>query len=183
MRKLFFPALIIFSLLIVDGFLMNDLQLENEVKKFPAFKTETLSGEEVTQEIFSEKITILCIWTTNQENFEVLAELERMQKNLPADVQIIGVIGNYQIDEAKKISEKFSPSILQLKVNDNFFPVLEKVRTVPTTIFIDKQKNLVGQPAGGADAKFIRRELDYILKKKSPQFLAAEKIHENILYR
>ncbi len=182
MRKIFFPALIIFSLLIVDGFLMNELPLE-ENKKFPAFKTETLSGEEVTQEIFSEKITILCIWTSKQKNFEVLAELERMQKNLPADVQIIGLVGNFEMDEAKKISEKFSPSILQLKVNDDFFPVLEKIRTVPTTIFIDKQKNLIGQPAGGSDIKFIRRELDYILKKKSPQFLAAEKIHENILYR
>ena len=182
MKKIFFPALIIFSLLIVDGFLMNELPLE-ENKKFPAFKTETLSGEEVTQEIFSEKITILCIWTCKQKNFEVLAELEEMQKNLPADIQIIGLIGDKNFSDAKKISEKFSPSILQLKVNDDFFPVLEKIRTVPTTIFIDKQKNLIGQPAGGSDIKFIRRELDYILKKKSSQFLAAEKIHENILYR
>lgn len=181
MRKIFFPALIIFLLLIVDGFLINDLPLEENIK-FPAFKTETLNGEEITQEIFSEKITILCIWTTKQENFSVLSELEAMKKNLPADVQIIGLVGNFEVDTAKKISEKFSPSILQLKVNDDFFPVLEKIRTVPTTIFIDKSGNLIGQPAG-ADAKFIRRELDYILQKKSPQFLAAEKIHENILYR
>ena len=181
MSRLFFPALIIFLLLIVDGFLINDLLLEENIK-FPDFKTETLSGELVTEKIFAEKITILCIWTTKQENFSVLSELEAMKKNLPADVQIIGLVGNFEVDAAKKISEKNSPSILQLKVNDDFFPLLEKIRTVPTTIFIDKSGNLIGQPVGGADAKFIRRELDYILQKKSPQFLAAEKIHENILY-
>lgn len=183
MKKLSFPALIIFLLLIVDGFLMNDLPLEENIK-FPDFKTETLSGEEVTEKIFAEKITILCIWTPKQENFEVLSELEALKKNLPADVQIIGLAGNnFEVETARKIAEKYSPSVPQLKVNDDFFPVLEKIRTVPTTIFIDKSGILIGQPAGGADTKFVRRELDYILKKKSPQFLAAEKIHENILYR
>lgn len=182
MNKISFPALIIFFLLIVDGFLINDLPLEENIK-FPDFRTETLSGKLVTEKIFSDKITILCIWTTNQEIFSILYELENMKKNLPAEVQIIGVIGNFEVDVAKKISEKYSPSILQLKVNDDFFPVLEKIRTVPTTIFIDKSGNLIGQPVGGADVKFIKRELDYILKKKSQQFLTAEKIQKNILYR
>ena len=183
MSRLFFPALIIFLLLIVDGFLMNDLQLEENIK-FPDFQTVTFDGEEVTEKIFDGKITILCIWTARTEIcFEVLSELENMQKNLPEDVQILGLYGERNISDAKKFSQKYSPSIPQLVANDDFFPVLTKIKTVPTTIFLDKQKNLIGQPAGGADVKFIRRELNYILEKNSPRFLTAEKIQENILYR
>ena len=182
MDRLFFPALIIFLLLIVDGFLMNDLQLGDE--KFPAFRTVTFDGEEVTEKIFADKITILCIWTARTEIcFEILSKLETMQKNLPADAQIIGLFGEKDFSAAKKISQKYAPSIPQLVANDDFFPVLTKIKTVPTTIFIDKRGNLIGQPAGGADAKFISRELNYILEKDSEKFLTAQKIQENILYR
>ena len=182
LKKIFFPALIIFLFLSVDVFLFNDLQID-EVKKFPAFKTVTLDGEAVTEKIFAEKITALCIWTTTQENFEMLSELNSMQKNLPAEVQVIGLVGDKNFADAEKIAKKYSPQITQLEVNDDFYPVLEKVRQVPTTIFIDKQGFLVGQPAGGADAKFIFQELNYILQKDSPKYFALKKIQEIILFR
>lgn len=183
-----FPALIIFLLLIVDGFLLNDLQLESE-KNFPTFKTLSLDRKEFTENIFAEKITVLCVWTTNQESFEILSQLDVMQKNLPANVQIVGLVGDIRTNEIEKfsvannIAKKYSPQILQLTVNDSFYPVLSKVRTVPTTIFIDENKNLVGQPAGSIDSEFIRRELEYILEKDSPKNSALRKIQENILYR
>ena len=179
--KIFFPALIIFLFLSVDVFLFNDLQID-EVKKFPAFKTVTLEGVEVTEKIFAEKITVLCIWTTTQENFEILSQLNEMQKNLPENVQVIGLVGDKNFADAEKIAKKYSPQILQLAVNDDFFPVLEKLRQAPTTIFIDANLNLVGQPAG-ADAKFISRELNYILQKKSPKYSALKKIQEFIWFR
>ena len=141
--KIFFPALIIFLFLSVDVFLFNDLQID-EVKKFPAFKTVTLEGVEVTEKIFAEKITVLCIWTTTQENFEILSQLNEMQKNLPENVQVIGLVGDKNFADAEKIAKKYSPQILQLAVNDDFFPVLEKLRQAPTTIFIDANLNLVG---------------------------------------
>lgn len=189
MKKIIFPVVIIFSLLILDGFLLNDLQVESE-KKFPNFKTVTLDGEEVTEKIFENKITALCLWTTNQEIcYKILPELESMQKNFSNDVQFICLVGDVRTNEiekfpaAKNIAEKFSPNILQLAVNDDFSPVLEKIRTIPTTIFIDKNKFLVGQPAGGTDSKFILRELHYILQKDSPKFSTQKKIHEIILDR
>ena len=182
LKKIFFPALIIFLFLAVDVFLFNDLQID-EVKKFPEFKTVTLDGAEVTEKIFAEKITVLCIWITTQKNFDILSELNLMQKNFPADVQVIGLVGDKNFADAEKIAKKYSPQILQLAVNDDFFPVLEKIRQVPTTIFIDKHGFLVGQPVGGADAKFIFQELNYILQKDSPKFSALKKIQDAILFR
>ncbi len=188
-RKIF-PALIIFWLLVVDVFLFNDLTLENEVKKFPNFSTVNLEGESITEKIFADKITVLCVWTTNQEIcFEVLRELDTMQKNFPADVQVVGLVGDLRADDtekffvAKNIAKKYSPQILQLAVNDDFYSVLSKIKSVPTTIFVDKQGNLAGQPAGGANVKFIRRELEYILEKDSPKFSALKKIQDTILFR
>mgnify|MGYP003571383725 CR=1 FL=1 len=179
LKKIFFPAVIIFLFLTIDAFLFSEI---DEVKKFPAFKTETLDGVEVTEKIFENKITALCIWTTTQENFEVLEQLNEMQKNLPAEVQIIGLVGDKHFADAEKIAKKYSPQILQLTANDDFYIVLEKIRQVPTTIFIDENLNLIGQPAG-SDAKFISRELDYILQKNSPQFAAQKKIQEFVWFR
>jgi len=172
----------------VDGFLLNDLQIESE-KNFPDFKTLSLDGEEITEKIFENKITVLCLWTTNQENcYKILSELEEIQKSFPDDVQIIGLVGDVQTNEsekfsyAKNISKNFSPNILQLTVNDNFYPVLAKIKTVPTTIFVDKNKNIIGQAVGGTDSKFIIRELNYILEKDSPKVSALKKIQKIILY-
>ena len=91
--------------------------------------------------IFENKITVLCLWTANQKDcYKILSELEEIQKNFPDDIQIIGLLGDVQTNEtekfsyAKNISKNFSPNILQLTVNDNFYSVLAKIETVPTTI-------------------------------------------------
>ena len=170
--------------MVLDGFLLNDLQLENE--KFPTFQTVDLAGNKFTEKIFADKITILCIWTTSQENLEILSDLNDLQKNLRADIQIICLVGDIRagdekISLAKNISEKFAPNILQLTVNDDFYKILSKIKTVPTTIFLDKNLNLVGQPA--ANINFILRELDYILEKNSEKHVALQTIQEFIFFK
>lgn len=189
LKKFFFPTLIIFLLLIADGFLLNDLQIESE-KSFPPFETLSLDEKIFTEKIFDEKITVIFFWTTNQEIcFKTLSELAEIQKIFSDKIQIVGLVGDVRTNEiekfpaAKKISKKFAPNILQLTVNDNFFPVLEKIHTVPMTIFVDKNKNIIGQAVGSTDSDFIRQEIKYILEKDSPKNIAQKKIHEIILYR
>ena len=180
MKKFFIALIILF--LSLDAFLLNDLQLENE--KFPAFQTVDLAGNKFTEKIFENKITILCIWTT--ENFQILSDLNDLQKNLGENIQIICLVGDVRADDkkiflAKNISEKFAPNILQLTVNDDFYKILSKIKTVPTVIFLDKNLFLIGQPA--ANIQFIRRELDYILEKNSENRAAMRIIQENIFFR
>ena len=180
-----FGVLILFQ--VADIFFVEDLPLELEMlrgdKKFPAFKTNFLDGEVATEKIFSGKITALVLWTTNNElSFDLLKNLDAEIKNLPSNVQVIGLVGDNNFSDAKSIAKKFSPHIRHLEVNDDFFPVLSKIRTAPTTIFIDERGNLVGQPAG-ADLKFILRELNFVLEKDSPRSQALKKIHHIILNR
>lgn len=174
LKKIF---LLISLFLILDGFLLNDLQIENE--KFPAFQTVDLAGNKFTEKIFENKITILCIWTT--ENFQILSDLSDLKKNLRADIQIICIVGDKNFVRAKNISDKFAPNILQLTANDDFYKILSKIKTVPTVIFLDKNLNLVGQPASNID--FIRRELNYILEKNSESNAALQEIQEIIFFR
>ena len=179
--------LILFGLMIlfqvVDIFFVEDLPLELEMmrgdKKFPAFETVYLDGEVATDKIFSGKITALVLWTTDNEiSFELLNN----------QVQVIGLVGNSNLSNteilqrAKNLAEKFSPNIRHLVVNDDFFPVLSKIRFAPVTVFIDERGYLVGQPAG-ADLNFILRELHFVLEKDSPRSLALKKIQHTILNR
>ena len=187
-KKIFFPTLIIFLLLIIDGFLLNDLQIETE-EKFPPFETLNLDGEKITDKIFEEKISVICIWTTNQKDFKILSELEKIQKNFSDKIQIVGLVGDVRSNEtekfsaAKEISKKFSPNILQLTVNDDFFPVLGKIRIVPMTIFLDENKKIIAQPVGDANLKFVEKEIEFILKKNSPENFVREKIQKIIFER
>lgn len=189
--------LILFGLMIlfqvVDIFFVEDLPLELEMmrgdKKFPAFETVYLDGEVATDKIFSGKITALVLWTTDNEiSFELLNNLDAEIKNLPPQVQVIGLVGNSNLSNteilqrAKNLAEKFSPNIRHLVVNDDFFPVLSKIRFAPVTVFIDERGYLVGQPAG-ADLNFILRELHFVLEKDSPRSLALKKIQHTILNR
>lgn len=180
-----FGVLILFQ--VADILFVGDLPLELEMmrgdKKFPAFKTNFLDGEVATEKIFTGKITALVLWTANNElSDDLLKNLDAELKNLPGNVQVIGLVGDKNFSDAENIAKKFSPHIRHLEVNDDFFPVLSKIRTAPITIFIDERGNLVGQPAGG-DVKFILRELNFVLEKDSPRSQSLKKIQHTILNR
>lgn len=123
-------------------------------KTFPQFTTVDLYGNVITNKIFEGKITAILLWTTNSP--PCIEVLKNLDVNLPQNFQIIGLIGDKNFDAAQ--IKKFS-SILQLQVNDDFAPLLTKIKVVPTVIFIDKQGNLIESPQFVSDSKFIREEL------------------------
>ena len=181
--SIMFGLLILFQ--VVDIFFVADLPLELEMmkgnKKFPNFETKFLDGEGATEKIFAGKITALILWTTQAENcFELLQKIDSEQKNFPDNVQVVGLIGDKNFSDAEKIAKKYSPTMRHLLVNDDFYPVLSKIRTVPMTIFVDESGNLVGQPVGG-NAEMILREMQFILEKDSPRSESLKKIQNIIL--
>ncbi len=175
-NKTFFPFVVIIALLIVDSFLINELTLEQADKKFPAFCAKNFAGEILTEKIFMGKVTVLCIWDTkNNQCADLLKKLAALA--VPSNVQIIGLVGDKNFADAEKIAIKNSPSIPQILANDDFLPILSKIRAVPTTILIDEGGNLIGQPVTGAEIKFIQLEISHALEKNSPRSQALRKIH------
>ena len=146
-------------------------------KTFPQFVTEDSLGNVITEKIFYGKLTAALLWTEDEPCIKVLSGLDEVVKELPPDFQIIGLIGKPNID-AKNFS-----SIPQLKVNDDFAPILTKIKFVPAVIFVDGYGNLIAPPMFVADAKFILRELIRLSEKDSPKIKAINFLHEKILNR
>ena len=161
-------------MLIIAGFIW--LKPREELPKaFPHFVTADLRGNVVTEKIFYGKITAIILWTNSQPCLDVLADLNAVAKDLPPHCQILGLIGDKNFDAAQ--IENFSP-IVQLKVNDDFAPILTKIKAVPTAIFVDRHGNLIEPPKLVPNANFILRELKLLAEKDSPKFKALHSLHE-----
>ena len=181
-------AILIVILLIFDGFIINEMSAENlSEKPFPKFHTKDLKGQVFDNNIFDGKISIVCVWSTNADIcFEFLKNLNDLQ--IPANVQIIGLVGDVKdndnadkLNTAQKISENYSAGMINLLVNDDFLPLLQFVKTIPFTCFVDEQGNFIGQPIIGNEINLVKLELDRILQKNSPRMQTLEEIQKIIL--
>lgn len=136
-------------------------ELENTAAAaFPAFTATDLDGNTVTESIFGEKdLTVLNIWGTFcGPCIGEMPELGEWAKEMPDNVQIIGLIIDINGEEdtehrdlAVDITQQAGADFPNLIANADFAPILKDVIGVPTTLFIDGEGNLVGDPVVGAD--------------------------------
>ena len=129
--------------------------------KFAEFTTNDINGNEVTQSIFANKdLTVVNIWGTFcGPCINEMPELGAWEKELPDNVQIVGLIvdisstdNETQIAAAKQITEKADVGFVNLiGGNGDFDELIGSVVGVPTTIFVDKSGNIVGEIIVGAD--------------------------------
>ena len=129
--------------------------------KFAEFTTNDIDGNEVTQSIFANKdLTVVNIWGTFcGPCINEMPELGAWEKELPDNVQIVGLIvdisstdNETQIAAAKQITEKADAGFVNLiGGNGAFDELISSIVGVPTTIFVDKSGNIVGEIIVGAD--------------------------------
>ena len=129
--------------------------------KFAEFTTNDIDGNEVTQSIFANKdLTVVNIWGTFcGPCINEMPELGAWEKELPDNVQIVGLIvdisstdNETQIAAAKQITEKADVGFANLiGGNGDFDELIGSIVGVPTTIFVDKSGNIVGEIIVGAD--------------------------------
>lgn len=127
---------------------------------FPAFTATALDGSTVTESIFSEKdLTVLNIWGTFcGPCIGEMPKLGEWAKEMPDNVQIVGLIIDINGEEdtehrdlAVDITQQAGVDFTNLIANADFAPILKDVIGVPTTLFIDGDGNIVGDPIVGAD--------------------------------
>lgn len=141
-------------------------------EKFPAFTTQDLAGNTVTEEIFArKKVTVINIWGTFcPPCIGEMPELSEWAGSMPADVQLVGIVcdvggaGDKEtFDEARKIMQKAGGDFVNLIPNGEIMKYLEKVEAVPTTIFVDEKGRILGEPVIGADvAQYKARVREYL---------------------
>lgn len=127
--------------------------------QMPSFTAKDLEGNTVTEDIFGEKdLTVVNIWGTFcSPCVAEMPELGEWAQSMPDNVQIIGLIVDISGDEdtkhhdlAVEITEKAEAEFIHVIANADLDPVMRWVVGVPTTLFVDKEGNLVGEPIVGA---------------------------------
>ncbi len=141
--------------------------------KFPAFQTVDVAGNTVTQDIFKgKKITVVNIWGTFcPPCIGEMPELGKWAREMPQDVQIIGLVcdasgpSDKEITAAAvKILNDANVSFVNILPDDKLLKYLEGVDAVPTTIFVDADGNIIGEKVVGADVAKYKEQVERYLK-------------------
>ena len=149
-----------------------------------SFKSIDLDGNEISDEIFSEKdVTVLNVWATFCDPCkEEMPELQKMAEELPDNAQVIGVVMDappqgadrdgeydvwegdpYNIQTAREICGETGVKYTNILASDSVFKAFKNVEAVPTTFILDKSGNMVCKAFVGADVQGYRKAVnDYL---------------------
>ena len=191
-KKLWFLPFLALLLLAADALLLGRdgaIHVDGAGGPFPAFRTESLDGRVVTDEIFAGKTTAVCVWTVRdvENSRAALNHLAAIAEELPENAQFIGLVGDLKAEDsadkrttATAIAAGGSAVFPQLLINDDFMPFLTRLRSAPTIVFIDSAGRLVGQPVVGDEPELVRKEFFRLIEKDSPRNHALKKIQKAI---
>ena len=141
----------------------------------PAFTAKDLDGNTVTESIFSDKdLTVVNIWGTFcGPCIREMPELGAWAKDMPDNVQLIGLVIDIAGDEdtehhdlAVSIMQNADADFIQLVANQDFADILKDVYGVPTTMFVDKEGNIVGDPIIGANVDGYKEFVEEYLNEQ-----------------
>lgn len=144
-----------------EGSKASDTSSSSTSKKiFGTFESETLEGEAVSDEIFSRAdLTMVNIWGTFCgpciREMPDLGELSREYTD--KGVQIVGLVsdvGKAKDEKAEEIVSTTKADYTHIIASQDLMTgILGSVNVVPTTIFVDKEGNQVGDVYSGARDK------------------------------
>jgi thiol-disulfide isomerase/thioredoxin len=167
--KNLFKAVIVSALIALSAFLLFGTGSAADV--FPAFSTQDIDGNQVTNAIFADKkLTMVNMWTTwCPPCIGEMPDLGKLARSMPEGSQLVGIVLDAYdpgaLDEAQKILSKAGATFPQFLPSDGMSLFLEKVEAIPTTVFVDADGKIVGQSLVGARSeKEYRSEIEKILK-------------------
>lgn len=141
---------------------------------FPSFTTQDLNGNTVTQELFSgKKLTIVNIWGTFcGPCISEMPELGQWSRELPEGVQLVGLLCDVyspedtaQVQEAKRIVAETGADFPHLIGDSSLDGLLMYISAVPTTLFVDGEGRIVGEPIIGANVAAYKRFVENYLNQ------------------
>ena len=128
-------------------------------KAMPEFSTIDLQGNVAANDVFSQAdLTVVNFWATYcSPCISELPELGEWAEEMPDNVQIIGIVVDVESEEsdqyalACQLAEQSGAGYQNLVAAGEFDDIIYELIGVPTTIFVDKEGNIVGDPIVGAD--------------------------------
>ncbi len=154
---------------------LESYEIETYPKQMPKFTSKDLKGNTVTENIFAEKdLTVLNIWGTFcNPCIAEIPELAKWAETMPDNVQLIGLICDVESEDdttqynlALEIMEKAEADFTQIMANKDFENIINWVTGVPTTLFVDKNGNIVGEPIIDVDIDGYKKFVEDYLNGK-----------------
>ena len=129
-------------------------------QRFPDFTMLDLDGNAVTQDIFREHdLTVVNIWGTFcPPCIEEMPDLGKLHRTLEADhnATLVGIVVDVQdqatLDLARQILTGSEAAHLNLLIGQDVAEFLSQYEYVPTTLFVDANGQLVGEPVVGGNS-------------------------------
>jgi thiol-disulfide isomerase/thioredoxin len=126
-------------------------------QQFPEFTMLDLQGNAVTHDIFAERdLTVVNIWGTFcPPCIREMPDLGKLHRTLEADYNatLVGIVVDVQdratLDLANEILGQSQAEHLNLLVGEDVYEFLSQYDYVPTTLFVDSNGRLVGDPVVG----------------------------------
>lgn len=139
------------------------------------FSTVDLEGNEVTQDIFADAdITMINFWATFcAPCVKEMPELQKIHAKYEGRAQIIGVPSDVNFDDresteyknAVKILEWAEADFMNLKPTGGLEAAMSNMQFVPTSIFVDSEGNIIGEPVVGADTEQYKARIEEYLNQ------------------
>ncbi|MBN2899704.1 MAG: redoxin domain-containing protein [Clostridia bacterium] len=128
----------------------------NDAEKFPAFKLKNLEEVEVTEALFAEhELTLVNIWgTTCPPCIQEMPELEKLQNDYADQgLKVLGIVADGNYLAAAEIVKALNVTYEHIVPDEDFArSYLMQFQFVPTTLFVNKEGVVVGEPiVGGND--------------------------------
>ena len=172
-------GLLAFRSLTGDSVDMGPLEEDEKISiDFPdniaGFTTMDLFGNEVTSAVFAEKdVTLVNIWGTFCDPcIEELPDLQELSESMPENAQLIGIVGDVkhmrsdEYVEALAITEENGVTFTNL-IADRSMKFMDKVMLVPTTVLVDSEGNVIGDPIIGSEVEKYKQALAEALNKEA----------------
>lgn len=137
------------------------------------FSTVDLDGNEVTQEIFADaEITMINFWATFcGPCIKEMPELQKINAKYEGRAQIIGVPTDVNFDDKESTEYKNAIKTLEwaeaefknVKPAGGLEAIMQNMQFVPTTIFVDSEGKIIGEPVVGADTEQYKARIEEYL--------------------
>jgi thiol-disulfide isomerase/thioredoxin len=129
-------------------------ETEIEANLFPAFELKNLDEETVTEVMFSEhELTLVNIWgTTCAPCIREMPELEKLQNNYKDEgLKVVGIIADGNYLAGREIVNALLLTYEHIIPDEDFaLGYLSQFQFVPTTLFVNSDGEIIGDPMVGA---------------------------------
>ncbi|MCR4705807.1 MAG: TlpA family protein disulfide reductase [Lachnospiraceae bacterium] len=135
------------------------------------FRTTSLDGNKVTQDIFSDyDITIVHVWGTYcGACINGMPDYVALDRELPGNVNLIGlIVDTYDgidnnVSYAEEIMSSAGAQFMNLRFSDDLYDVVSGIQVIPTSFLVDREGHIIGKMMAGQSCSKVKKRLESYL--------------------